>query len=140
MTEKYNNIIDLPRHVSSKRPQMPVINRAAQFAPFAALKGHDLAVRETERLTKDRLDLDQYMKDELDMKLKIIVDRINDHPEIKITYFEPDPKKAGGAYLSNTSTVKKIDEYEKLVIMTNGKVISIKEIINIEGQIFSNYL
>ena len=137
MTREYDDIIDLPHHVSTKRPQMTAINRAAQFAPFAALTGHDAAIKETARLTEKRLELDEYMKEALNHRLQIIADRIKDHPKIKITYFQPDERKNGGAYISLNDTVKKIDQYEGIVLMTNKREIPIDEIISIEGEIFN---
>lgn len=136
MTKKYDDIINLPRHVSSKRPRMKPINRAAQFSPFAALTGHDAAIKETARLTEERVELDEYTKDILNDRLQILADSIKGHPEIEINYFQPDSKKNGGAYVTATGTAKKIDIYERVVIMTDGTVIPIKEIISIKGRIF----
>lgn len=136
MTGAYDDIINLPRHVSATRPHMPAIDRAAQFSPFAALTGYDAAIRETARLTDERMELDEYMKDALRDKLQIIADRIQEHPEIAITYFQPDTKKNGGAYVTAVGSVKKIDEYERVVAMTNGTAIPIDEIYSIDGQMF----
>lgn len=136
MTKAYEDIIHLPRHVSRKRPQMAAIDRAAQFSPFAALTGHGAAIKETARVTDHRIELDEYMKGALSDRLQIIGDRLREHPEITITYFQPDEKKNGGAYVTAMSRVKKIDEYERFVIMTDGSEIPIDEIISIEGQIF----
>lgn len=136
MTKAYNQIIHLPRHVSTTRPHMTAIDRAAQFSPFAALTGHGAAIKETARLTDQRMELDEHMKNALSDRLQIIADRLKEHPEIAITYFQPDTKKNGGAYVTAISTVKKIDEYERFVIMTDGSVIPIDEIISIEGGIF----
>lgn len=136
MTKAYDDIIHLPHHVSTTRPHMEAIDRAAQFSPFAALTGYDGAVKETARLTDERIELDEYMKDALSHRLQIIADRIKDRPEIAITYFQPDAKKNGGGYVTVISTAKKIDEYEWVIVMTDGIVIPIDEIINIDGQIF----
>lgn len=136
MTKAYDDIIHLPHHVSKTRPHMAAIDRAAQFSPFAALTGHGAAIKETARLTDDRIELDEYMKGVLSDRLQIITDRLKEHTEIAITYFQPDTKKNGGTYVTAISTVKKIDEYERFVVMTDGSVIPIDEIINIEGQIF----
>lgn len=136
MTRKYDDIIHLPHHVSRTRSPMATIDRAAQFSPFAALTGYDAAVKETARLTDERVELDEYMKDALSHRLQIVADRVREHPEIEITYFQPDVKKNGGTYVTDTGTVKKIDEYERVVVMTDGTVIPINEIINIDGQIF----
>lgn len=132
MTNSYDDIINLPRHVSATRPQMPKIKRAAQFAPFAALNGHEAAVKETARLTDERIELDEYIKDAINAKLQFIADRIQDHPEIAVTYFQPDSKKTGGAYVTASGTVKKIDEYTRVILMGDGTVIPIAEIISID--------
>lgn len=136
MTDKYDDIINLPRHVSKKRPSMPIKDRAAQFSPFAALTGHDAEVKETARITEKRVELDQYMKEKLNHKLQILMDKVKEETEINITYFEPDDKKDGGAYITITGSIKKIDEYERTILIKDGQVIPIDEIIRIEGEIF----
>ena len=136
MTREYDDIINLPHHVSATRPHMTAINRAAQFSPFAALTGYDTAIKETARLTDERVELDEYTKEYLNDRLQIIADQLKEHPEIAITYFQPDAKKNGGAYVTANGTAKKIDIYERVVIMTDGMAIPIYEIISIEGQIF----
>lgn len=136
MTNKYNDIINLPRHISKIRPPMAIKDRAAQFAPFAALTGHDAAVKETARLTDNKVELDEYLKDALNDRIQIIVCRIKEQPEIAITYFQRDTKKDGGAYVTAIGMAKKINIYERVVVMADGTEISIDEIISIEGQIF----
>ncbi len=136
MIKTYDDIIHLPRHVSAVHPHMASIDRAAQFSPFAALTGYDAAVKETARLTDKRVELDEYMKGTLNHKLQIIADRIKEHPEIAVTYFQPDEKKDGGAYVTAAGAVKKIDEHERIIIMVNGTSIFIDEVIGIEGQLF----
>ena len=136
MTNSYEDIINLPHHVSETRPQMPIADRAAQFSPFAALTGYDAAIKEAERLTEERIELDEYIKDALNDKLQIIADRIKEHPEIAITDFQLDAKKSGGTYVTAIGTAKKIDEYERVVTMDDGTVIPIDEIISIDGRIF----
>lgn len=136
MTSKYDDIIHMPHHVSTKRPRMAAIDRAAQFSPFAALTGHGAAVKETARLTDKRMELDAYMKDCLNNKLQIISSQIKEHLEVEITFFQPDAKKNGGAYVTVMGTVKKIDEYERAVVLNDGTEIPINEIISIDGEIF----
>lgn len=136
MTNKYDDIINLPHHVSKTRPQMPIGDRAAQFSPFAALTGHDDAVKETARLTEERIELDESMKDALNHKLQIIAYHIKDKPHVEITYYKPDEMKEGGAYVTASGAVKKIDEYQRIVIMDNSIVIPIDDIANINGEIF----
>ena len=136
MTKTYDDIIHLPRHVSKKHPQMALSDRAAQFSPFAALTGYGAAIKETARLTDERVQLDEYMINVLSDRLQIIADRLKDKPEIMITYFQPDEKKNGGAYVTTTGTVKKIDVYERIVVMADRQEIPIDDIVGIEGQIF----
>lgn len=138
MTEAYDDIIKLPHHVSVTHPHMSAIDRAAQFSPFAALTGYDSAIKETARLTSERVELGEYMKDALNDRLQIIADRIKERPEIEITYFQPDAKKKGGAYVTAVGSAKKIDEYERVIIMTDGTAFPIDEIISIDGQIFES--
>lgn len=132
MTKTYDDIIHLPHHVSATHPHMAAIDRAAQFSPFAALTGYDAAIKETARLTDKRVELDESMKDALSNNLQMIADRLKEHPEIAITYFQPDAKKNGGAYVTVINTVKKIDVYERIVVMTDGIVIPVDEIISID--------
>ncbi len=132
MTKIYDDIIHLPHHVSTTHPHMAAIDRAAQFSPFAALTGYDAAIKETARLTDQRVELDEAMKEALSNKLQMVADRLKERPEIVITYFQPDGKKNGGAYVTVINTVKKIDVYERIVVMTDGKVIPIDEIISID--------
>ena len=95
---KYDSIINLPHHVSKTRPQMPMSDRAAQFAPFAALTGYDSAIKETGRLTDEKIEMDEEALNILNMKFQILVDSLDDEPEVTFTYFKPDERKAGGAY------------------------------------------
>lgn len=140
MTNAYDDIIHLPRHVSAKHPQMAVSDRAAQFAPFAALTGHDDAIKETARLTDERRELDEYMMDALRDRLQKIAERLEERPEITVTYFRPDKKKQGGAYIAAAGIVKRLDEYKRVIVMEDGKMIPIDEIISIEGEIFDTRL
>jgi hypothetical protein len=136
MTRTYDDIIHLPHHVSTTHPHMAAIDRAAQFSPFAALTGYDGAIKETARMTEERVELDENMKAVLSSKLQIIADRLKEYPEITVTYFQPDTKKDGGAYVTATGTVRKIDKYERIVIMADYTEIPIDEIISVERQIF----
>lgn len=136
MKKSYDDIMNLPHHVSATRPHMSAIDRAAQFSPFAALTGYGDAIKETARLTGERVELDEYMKDVLSVRLQIIADQLKEHQEIAITYFQPDEKKNGGAYVTVIGRAKKIDEYERVVVMTDGTRVPIDEIASIDGQIF----
>lgn len=138
MAEKfpYEDIVNLPPHISKKHPQPTMMDRAARFAPFAAITGYEEMVLEEARITEERIDLDEGALTLLNEKLNMIQEFIDEEPEIKITYFEPDKKKSGGAYVSITGTVKRIDEYEHLVIMTDGKKIRIEDIYGLESDLF----
>ncbi|MBQ7861930.1 MAG: hypothetical protein IJ349_07000 [Clostridia bacterium] len=134
--EKYKDIIDLPHHQSKKRQQMSLIDRAAQFSPFAALTGHNDAIIETARLTDRQIELDEGTKSIINEKIQMISDHLSENPTVTITHFEPDIKKDGGAYLSTTGTVKRIDEFKREILMTDGRIISIERISDIEGELF----
>ena len=132
----YEDIVDLPHHISKKHPQPTMADRAARFAPFAAITGYEEMVLEEARVTDDRIEMDESSKAALNEKLNMILEFIDEQPEVSITYFEPDMRKAGGAYVTVTGTVKRIDEYEHLVIMTDGKKINIDEIYNLQSELF----
>lgn len=136
----YDDIIHLPHHVSSKHPQMPVYDRAAQFAPFAALTGHDAAIQETARLTDERAELDEHEKAQLDERLRMVQETLADQPNVTVTYFQPDGRKSGGTYVTVTGNVKKIDMYDHALIMTDGLRIPLDEIFGIEGELLGDDL
>lgn len=128
----YYDIIDRPHHVSSHHPQMSLDDRAAQFAPFAALTGHKEAVNEKERLTEKKRILDEHQKEILNLKLLEKCMHIKEHPQMKVTYFQADEKKSGGKYVTINEALKKIDEYENLLIFMNGLKVNIDDIYEIE--------
>ena len=138
MAEKfpYEDIVNLPPHISKKHPQPSMMDRAARFAPFAAITGYEEMVLEEARVTEERIDLDEGALALLNEKLNMIQEFLDEEPEVTITYFEPDKKKSGGAYVSITGVVKRIDEYEHLVIMTDGKKINIEEIYDLQSDLF----
>lgn len=135
---KYDDIINLPHHVSKKHPQMSALNRAAQFSPFAALTGHDAAIKETARLTESFIELDENKKEQLDEQLQLIRENLKQKPECEITYFQPDEKKDGGVYMTIRGRIKKIDEYGHKIIFTDGTVLPIEHIFSIRGELFQN--
>lgn len=110
---KYDKIINLPHHVSSTHPHMSMIDRAAQFSPFAALTGYDAAVKETARLTEQKIELDEYEKAALDQRILLLQEHLKELPEVTITHFVPDERKDGGKYFSITEAVKKIKKQKK---------------------------
>lgn len=135
---KYDEIMGLPHHVSRTRPQMPMSDRAAQFAPFAALTGYDSAIKETGRLTDEKIELDEEALTTLDMKYQFLMDALDDEPEVTITYFQPDERKAGGKYVSATGTVKKVDDFERRITMRDGAKIPMDDVLSIDGELFSS--
>lgn len=137
MKNPYEDLINLPHHRSTKHPHMSRYNRAAQFSPFAALTGHDAAVREAARTTNKRVELDEYIKTDLNKRLCIIQEYIEDKVEVLIVYFEEDNLKDGGTYLTSTGFVKRIDVYEELVVMEDGMRILINDIVKINCELFS---
>lgn len=132
----YEDIVDLPHHISKKHPQPTMADRAARFAPFAAITGYEEMVLEEARVTDDRIEMDESSKAALNEKLNMILEFVDEQPEVSITYFEPDKKKSGGAYVNITGIVKRIDEYEHFVIMTDGKKIRIEDIFALESDLF----
>lgn len=136
MTDQYDDIINLPHHVSSTRPRMSAIDRATQFSPFAALTGYDVSIKESARLTGERLELDDSQKEDIGDKLRFVTEQLDADTEIRITYFLPDTRKAGGEYVTVSGAVKKIDEYERMIIMSDGKQIPIDEVIDVDCDAF----
>ena len=132
----YDDIINLPHHESTKHPKMPALDRAAQFSPFAALTGHDAAVKEAARLTDARHELDENRKNELDDRLQILRGQVALKPTVSITYFVSDTKKEGGAYHSVSGTIEKLDEIRHEIILGNGTVIPINTIYEIDSPVF----
>ena len=137
MNRKYNEVMGLPHHVSKTRPQMLMSDRAAQFAPFAALTGYDAAIKETGRLTVERIELDVEALSALDMKYQLLMEALDEAPEVTITYFQPDERKAGGKYVSAVGAVKKIDDFERRITMQDGAKIPMDDVLSIEGELFS---
>ena len=138
MNRKYNEIMGLPHHVSKTRPQMPMSDRAAQFAPFAALTGYDSAIKETGRLTGERVELDVEALSALDMKYQLLMEALDEAPEVTITHFQPDERKAGGKYVSAVGAVKKIDDFERRITMRDGTRIPMDDVLSIDGELFSS--
>lgn len=135
--KKYADIIDLPHHQSNTRPKMSNYDRAAQFSPFAALTGHAESIKETARLTDEYSEPSEEMKAIMNEKILFLMEQLENHPEITITFFKPDEKKQGGAYITITGLVKKIKTYERQIQMTTGDLIPIDMIFGIDGEIFS---
>lgn len=138
-TNKYNDIINLPHHVSPNRNHMSMIDRAAQFSPFAALTGHSEAIDEVARFTENAPFLDENTKDILNEKLQLIAESLNNEPVVSITFFRPDTRKSGGAYIIKNGTVKSIDYFNRELYFADNTHIPIDSIIEIDGRMFNSY-
>ena len=132
MTEDYSDIINLPHHVSRNHPQMPMEARAAQFAPFAALTGYDTVIHETARQTDKQVELEEYDNERLNRIFSELMDSLEEHPMVTVSYFKSDEHKAGGAYVTVTGQLKKIDTYEQLMVMEDGTAIPIGNIMDLQ--------
>lgn len=131
MSGRYDDILHLPHHVSSKREQMTMADRAAQFSPFAALTGHDAAIRETARLTDRKIELTEDALSDLDRSYRKLIDHPETGSAVQITYFQPDERKTGGAYISSLGIVKKIDTAQRLIYMENKTIIPMDQVLKI---------
>lgn len=131
----FEDIINLPHHVSSERGRMSRLDRAAQFAPFAALTGYDDEIKETARLTSERPELDEDRAAAIDTSLQILKDNAEERPEITVTYFSPDDKKDGGAYVTYSGSFRRIDESDRSIVFTDGKKIAVEDIYAVEGDV-----
>ena len=133
----YSKIINLPHHQSATRKRMSNYDRAAQFAPFAALTGHDEAIKETARLTDDYMEMGEDRLGELSAKIQLLIDKLSEQPEITVVYFIPDERKTGGSYAEKTGIVRIIDEYERKLVFYDGDKILIDRVADFKGEIFS---
>ena len=138
MTGPYDDILHLPHPTSKRHPRMPIADRAAQFSPFAALTGHKAAIEETARVTERRIELDEDAKEQLDQTLQLLLERIDEQPEITVTWFSPDKKKAGGQYHTATGKLKRIDTQESRLILTDGTQIPLEDLLEIRIESFQD--
>lgn len=138
MTGPYDDILHLPHPTSKRHPRMPIADRAAQFSPFAALTGHKAAIEETARVTDRRIELDEDAKEQLDQTLQLLLERIDEQPEITVTWFSPDKKKAGGQYHTATGKLKRIDTQESRLILTDGNQIPLEDLLEIRSESFQD--
>lgn len=129
---KYDDIINLEHHVSTKHSRMSLENRSAQFAPFSALTGYEEAVKEEARVTESRIDIDEEAKIEVNEKLNYIIKHLDKNIIVSVTYFEKDKKKQGGSYKTIKGIIKKIDDSRKTIEMQTGEIIKIEELKKIE--------
>lgn len=130
----YDDIINLPHHQSRTRKHMPISDRAAQFSSFAALTGHDAAIKETARRTDLRITLDESALEELNGKFSLIAQRIGERPAITVTYFVPDKRKSGGEYQKFTGQIRRIDNVAETLIFTDGTVISMRDVTDVSSE------
>ena len=128
---RYDDIINLPHHVSPTRQRMSMHDRAAQFAPFAALVGYDDAVAETARITETRPELDEQEQQAINERLAYIADHIHEQPEVRIKYFVPDEHKSGGAFVEVSGKVKKISATDDTIVLTDGCKIRLSDITDL---------
>ena len=140
MSGKYNDILYLPRPTSAKHPRMPISDRAAIFSPFAALTGHGDAIRETARLTELKMELDEDAKADLDRRQAILLELIGEQPEVTITWFCPDEKKSGGAYVVTVGRLKRVDDTAGTLRLADGMTIALDEIVDLQSDLFQGLL
>ena len=133
MTGKYDAILHLPHHVSKKHPPMPMADRAAQFAPFAALTGYDAAIRENTRLTQERI---VPAEAALDRRFRLLQEHLEEQPEVRLTRFRPDKRKSGGAYETVSGIVKQIDPIARRIRLLDGTDIPMDDVLTLDGALF----
>ena len=140
MTGPYDDMLNLPHPTSARHPRMSLSDRAAQFAPFAALSGHSAALVETARLTDRHLELDEDQKAALDLKQQMLMDRIDEHPHVAVTWFQPDGKKDGGRYVTTTGRLKRIDEVGRVLVMEGKTAVPLDDVISIDEHSSSDFI
>lgn len=136
MSGKYDDIINMPHHVSTRHQRMSQSDRAAQFSPFSALTGYEAALSESARVTDERIELDEQEQQRLDEKLNLLRGCTKERPAVCITHFVTDERKQGGAYVTEQVCVRRVDAYARTVCITGGGSIAFGDIIGIEGDIF----
>ena len=138
MTGPYDDILHLPHPTSKRHPRMPIADRAAQFSLFAALTGHGAVIEETARVTDRRIELDEDAKEQLDQMLQLLLERMDEQPEVTVTWFSPDEKKAGGQYHTATGKLKRIDTQASRLILTDGNQIPLEDLLEIRSESFQD--
>ena len=136
MKHPYDDILHLPHPTSKNHPRMSIQERAAQFPPFAALTGHAAAIAETARLTDRKMELDEDTRAELDRRQAILLEHIDQQPEVTVTWFRPDERKEGGAYLTTTGRLKKIDALGRRLVLLDGTGIPLEDVADLESECF----
>lgn len=133
---RYDDIINLPHHVSKVHPRMTMQSRAAQFSPFAALTGYDAAVRETERLTDARIELDDSEKERLAQRLQMLIESEDNSIEARFTWFQPDGRKAGGQYITKSGILEAYDALKRSILLEDGTRIPLDDLYRIDAALF----
>ena len=136
---RYDDIINLSHHVSKTRKPMSMADRAAQFAPFAALSGHNEALVETERHTSPKEILSQDELDRISARLTCVIEHMTERNELSFVYYVPDEVKDGGKYVELTGIPRRNDEYERVLVMSDGRLLLIDNILTITGKLFDDY-
>ncbi len=131
MTEEYADMLHLPHPVSQRHPRMTNRDRAAQFSPFAALTGFDGEIAEAGRLTDGQILPDEAVLAELDRTWQLLKERLPEQPRVQVTWFVPDQRKTGGAYRQFSGRLKKLDEFQRLMIFTDGTVIPAEAVLSL---------
>jgi len=134
----YEDILYHPHHRSKKRIPMDVANRAAQFAPFAAVVGHREAVNETARYTDEKKELSEYEKEVISGRLLYIKEHPEENLQVEVTYFVPDEKKSGGFYHKHTGVIARIREFDRCIIFKDEKEIFIDDVLSIDSEKFDS--
>ena len=129
---EYDDIINLPHHQSTKHKHMRNYQRAAQFAPFAALTGYDTAIDETARLTNEKLELSEEQQEYLNQQIQLLIECILKKPQARITYFVPDARKSGGEYVTITGNVRRVDDYNRKIVFADGLTVNIDDVWSIK--------
>ena len=132
----YDDIINLPHHVSKTHPHMSLSDRAAQFSPFAALTGYEEAIKEAGRIVDEKIELSEEEKEEINRQLNYLNEHKKDNIQITITYFLKDMKKNGGSYRQITSNLKRLDEIEKTILLADNTILRIDDIRKIQSPLF----
>ena len=138
MNGPYDDISDLPHYISNRHPHMPVADRAAQFAPFAALTGYDAALRETARLTERKIELSEEKKTLLDCKQQILLESAHEPPKVTVVYFKADERKSGGSYISVNGRFRTIDPIQRQLVLSDKTRIPLDDILDLESNLFRN--
>ncbi len=133
MNEKYRDMLTMSRPVSKKHMPMANADRAAQFSPFAALTGYDAAIMETARLTDRKIEPDEDYRTRMDERLRILSMYLAERPEVTVTHFCKDARKAGGEYRRYTGRLKKMEDYRRALVFADGTELLLDDILEIES-------